>query len=328
MAQDGGRTILGRVLVEGAAQELALVAAQGAVVVADPAGVALPVGEEALLGAFLAGEEDDLAEVDRRVLEEDRLLEGAIVGVDVGIILVALLDAPLQGVDVGCDLLGVRVVLGILGGIGLQAVAQRVEVDGLGEGGDAGALGALGQGLAALAGAGALAGPLGDEEVLALGLGAVLLPNDLAFAVGEGHAHAVEPAAEALAAVPQHHAVDGIGLAEVKLPGGGVDVLLGVGDGVGAEAVGGVAVDRALGGGFVGGAALGGLAGGGDVLVAHEDLHLGQRERRRLARDVDRHITGPDRAVTVRGHRRQQGGQSESGALHGFSPLFLRLVIG
>ena len=208
------------------------------------------------------------------------------------------------------------VVLGVLGGIGLQAVAQGVEVDGLGEGGDAGALDALGERLGALADAGALAGLLGDEEVLADGLGLVVLPDDLALAVEQRHAHAVEAAAEALAAVPDHHAVDGVGLAEVKLPRREGGALLAVGDGAAPPAVGGVAVDRALGHAFVGGAALGGLAGGRDVLVAHEDLHLGQRERRRLARQVDHHITRLHRAETVRGQRRRKGGQHKTKRLH------------
>ena len=166
----------------------------------------------------------------------------------------------------------------------------------------------------------ALARPLGDKEVLALGLRAILLPDDLALAVGEGNTHAVQAVAEALAAVPQHHAVDRHRLAQVKLPRRRVHVLGGVGDGVGAVAVGGVPIDGALGVAAVVKAALRDLALPRHVLVAHEDLDLRQRERGRLLGDVHRHITSLDRAEAVRGNRRQHGGQSDSGAFHLSSP--------
>ena len=307
-------------MVEGAAEDLAFVgAAEGAFVVAEPAGVAGVVGEEALGRAALAGEEDDLVEIHRGVLQEDGLLELAIVGIKGAEILLAGLDALLQGVDAGGDVLGVGVAVGVFLGVALQAVAQGVEVDGLGEGGQAGALLQLRDGLERLAGAGALAG-FGHEDVLALGAGAVGFPHDFAPGVGDGDAEAVESAAEALGAVPHRDALDlpqGDVLAQVKLPHGEGGVLLGVGDGAAVPIAGGVAVDGAPGLAVVGGGALDGGALAGDVLaVLGDDLDLGQRKRGAILRQVDDDITGIRGVDALRRERGRQRSQDKSRTLH------------
>ena len=227
------------------------------------------------------------------MLQEDFLLQLAVVGVEGVEILVSTLNALLERVDAGGNLLGVGVVFGILLGVLLQAIAQSVDVDGLGEDGETGALSQLRDGLEGLTDARA-AVRLRHEDVLALGVGLVAFPDNLAVGVGSSDAETVQATAEAFAAVPHGDAlnlVQGHGLLEVELPDGEGHVLLGVGDGAAAPVGVGPAVDGAGGGAVVGGGALGGGALAGDVLaVLGDDLDLGQGERGALLGNVDGHV--------------------------------------
>ena len=121
-----------------------------------------------------------------------------------------------------------------------------------------------------------------------LGGGLVLHAEDRVAAVVEDRERvALEAAGEAVAAVPDDDPLDGLRAAEIDLPPGILDPLLGVRLApLGVFGVG-VAIDAAR--GLAAGADVGlrRLAGAGDVVVAGEDLHLGEGQRPLLAGEID-----------------------------------------
>ena len=303
--EDGGLTFGGIFLAERPAQEGVAVAAQRGVIVAIPAGVALVVLEEPLLGALRAVDEEDLLKVHRRVLEEDLLLQFAVSIVEGLSVALLGLQTLLERVDARGNLGGIRVGLGILLGIGLERIAQGIDLNRAHQRGNPRPLGALGQGVGVLTGARALAG-LGDKVVRPFGLRPRLFPDNRAIGVREGDAHAVEAGGITVAAVPDDDLLDGDALAQVDLPGGVGQVFGGVGDGVVAITVGGVAVDGALGLAAPGGGALHGLSAKGHILPIGEDLHLCERERGLILRDIHRYIPRFNGGSKLSGPNRRQ----------------------